>query len=535
MKINDKNISFYLIIFVIFSLLAGIYAYFSRYSCFVGDDFWYTRFFEPIGLLHTLSFTQGGHGGGYIGYFLCKLFSFGMPLYLNIHPSDFINTYHSIIRGLFFATTLLLISKFSTFYNRSKLIYTLSFLLLGGICFFNFVYSCNVIYINYSFYRYLFSFIPYSILWYYIYKNLIEGNKKLNKFEFVIAFISAYFVGTSLEIISFGSVFLAIMLIIYNCISKFLLMNKTDNKNFKLNLDFKFYFLICTMFFTTYMFASSLGFKEVATHRGMSNISITFDMLKEYLQLYFNVCFVNEWFYWLLFIIFSTIFFINAKKQNEIKKVILPLFMQISILTVMFSLILCGKTFDYDTTTLPKFWLYHENIIFAYKLLILIPLLISFDYCYNFVKNNPLVNIILCTFILIITCKNFVYFFNNFSIQHMKDARVQAYQIEKIMRYYYLHGEIPIINANYFSEVGQNGEKYDYNSLENNRLHRGLFLKSMDMIYKNNDATTLGVILDDNALEKFYEKGGTFSEKELEELKFERLKDDDFVLNKKAP
>lgn len=535
MKINNKNTFFYFITFIIFSLIAGIYAYFSRYSCFVGDDFWYTRFFGPMGLFHTLSFTKAGHGGGYIGYFLCKLFSFGMPLYLNIHPCDFINTYHSIIRGLFFAIALLLISKFSTFYNRSKLVYTLSLLLLGGICFFNFVYSNYVIYSNYSFYRYLFSFIPFSILWYYIYKNLIEENKKINKFEFVIAFISAYFVGTSLEIISFGSVCLAAMLIIYNCISGFFLTNKTDNKNLKLNLNFKFYFLFCTMFFTTYMFASSLGFKDVATNRGMANISITFDILKEYSQLYFNVCFVNEWFYWLLFIIFFSIFFINAKKQNEIKKIILPLFMQISILTVMFSLILCGKTFDYDTTTLPKFWLYHDNIIFAYKLLILIPLLISFDYCYNFVKNNPLVNIILCAFILIITCRNFVYFFNNFSIQPMKEARVQAYQIEKIMRYYYLHGETPIIKANYFPEIGQNGEKYNFYTLENNLLHQGLFLTVMDLIYKNNDATTLGVILDDNALEKFYEKGGTFSEKELEELKFEKLKDDNFVLNKKAP
>lgn len=100
------------------------------------------------------------------------------------------------------------------------------------------------------------------------------------------------------------------------------------------------------------------------------------------------------------------------------------------------------------------------------------------------------------------------------------------------MRYYYLNGETAIIKANYFLEVGQNGEKYNFNSLETNFLHQGLFLKSMDLIYKNNDATTLGVILDDNALEKFYAKGGTFSEKELEELKFERLKNDDFVLNK---
>lgn len=179
MKINVKNVFFYFVVLLIFILIVGVFAYFSKNSCFFGDDFWYTRFFEPDGLFDTLSFTGGGHGGGYIGFFLCKLFSFGVPLYLNIHPCDFINTYHNVIRGIFFAIALLLISKFSVFYNRSKLIYTLSFWLLSGICFFNFVRSCSVIDISYSFYRYLFSFIPFSVLWYYIYKNLVEKNKKI--------------------------------------------------------------------------------------------------------------------------------------------------------------------------------------------------------------------------------------------------------------------------------------------------------------------------------------------------------------------
>ena len=104
-------------------------------------------------------------------------------------------------------------------------------------------------------------------------------------------------------------------------------------------------------------------------------------------------------------------------------------------------------------------------------------------------------------------------------------------------RFYYLQNKTPIIItnlANFFPEaLGENGETYNY-SEELNEFKK-LFLTSFNLIYKDNNALTLGVTIDENALEKFYENGGIFTEKELKELKFERLKDNDFVLNKKPP
>ena len=155
----------------IFLLSAGvmlIYTFYTKNTCFVGDDFWYTRFFDFNELFHTLSFEKGCHGGGYIGYFLCEFFSFAVPLHLNIHPNDFVSTYHAMIKSIFFILFLLLISKFSVFHNRSKALYICTIMFLA---FYTFDLSTKsyIMLISYNFYRYLFSLIPLSILLYSIY------------------------------------------------------------------------------------------------------------------------------------------------------------------------------------------------------------------------------------------------------------------------------------------------------------------------------------------------------------------------------
>ncbi len=518
---DKKNILFCCSIFVISIIIISIYAFFTKYSCYWGDDFWFTRYRENINLLETLSFEKGGHGGGYIGLFLCKLLSFGLPIYLNIHPADFINSGHSIIRGCFLTITLLLVSKFSMFYNRSKLVYIMTFLFLSGWFFYQTLNTYNVIDINYTFYRYVFCFIPFSILWYWIYKNTITKKKTSNKFEYIIVLISAYFVGSASEFISFTSICMAILLIFYNLATGF--FQKHDDYNLRINLNSKFYVPICIFSFAFCMFVTSSGFNEVASSRGLSNISITENILKEYIASFFNICIINAWFYWALFFILFIIVFVVAKKQKELNKIIFPLFLPIITLVFMFSLIICGKTFL--ATDEPSFWLYHNNLIFTYKFLLLFPLLIFFDYCYNYLKKNKIINISLCIVVLAVTSYHFIYFFDHFSIEFMKTVRKEAYQIEKIMRFYHLHNETPIIEQNNYPEIIE--------CLEMDTINDNLFLRSMNLIYKNDDATRLGLIIEENAIEKFYQKGGSFTEQELKELKFERLKDDNFVLNKK--
>lgn len=52
------------------------------------------------------------------------------------------------------------------------------------------------------------------------------------------------------------------------------------------------------------------------------------------------------------------------------------------------------------------------------------------------------------------------------------------------------------------------------------------------MIYKDYKSLETGYCLQDNAMELFLNNGGNFSDEELGSLKFSKLFDDNFVLNK---
>ena len=122
-------------------------------------------------------------------------------------------------------------------------------------------------------------------------------------------------------------------------------------------------------------------------------------------------------------------------------------------------------------------------------------------------------------------------------------SKERIYICEKIMRFYYLRNEIPnlpvqfnktddmpdatssaFIWLNKFEDYKQNPCKYNTNETE-------LVLTSSyySKIYKDNRANTLGYCFSEDALEKFYKDGGTFTKKELEHIRFSKLFKKDFI------
>ena len=93
------------IIFIFFLMLISVFIiccvkYFGKNSCFNDDDFFYARYMLGESYFDSFKFSLY-HGGGYLGLFLCKFLSFGLPCLLNIHPDDFICNQAGIIRGIF--------------------------------------------------------------------------------------------------------------------------------------------------------------------------------------------------------------------------------------------------------------------------------------------------------------------------------------------------------------------------------------------------------------------------------------------------
>lgn len=495
------GISIFIILFMV---------YLSGNCTFWGDDSYFSQYEYNEKLFSSLNFNFI-HGGGYIGLFLCKFFSFKLPLILGIHPNDFLYSYCGYIRGFFNVIIFLLISCFATIHKKSKLLYLLIFLFVTVYAYISGINS-NVIYINYNWWRYFFSLLFVSIFLYYLYTSLINNQSKTNWKQLIIASISAFIVGTSIEI-SFFSCALFISLIFLS--KKFL----------KLNPDISFYMMSGFLLTAIFLFTNNSKFEAVAAERGLAQLNLSFDVIKEFTLQYFQVCIIDEWFYWLTFTAILVINFIIARKKQELNQIILPLLFEFSIMAVMFSLVLCGKTFDEFTRD--RFYLSHLNIIFLFKMLILFPLFIYISYLYKNIQTNIKLKYLLLSIIFITTlikgiqAYNFKYYItNNYQFEVYKEC---AYILHKISRFYYLQNktaELPssIINKYYGTYINEN-------------YHNYIISNSMALTYKNPDILKLRYIITDDAIEKYYENGGKFTKYELENINFSRLYDDNYILD----
>ena len=345
---KEKILSFLLIItFLVFCCITT-YACINSSFRWLSDDFYYARYEPHEGYFKSLDIINFYHGGGYLGLFLCKFLSTGLPILLNIHPSDFISYGEGPLRAILTIFILLSFLKFFTYYNKSKLLFFALFIFLNMYTLFHGL-QCFIYNENYAWYRYFFSLFFYGCFWIYMNQQIFsntENNDSSPKITSVIlASICGYIIGTSSEIVFFSSLMTCGLLIIYNyTINIMAILNKNIEKNI-LKYSINNFFCIPILFLLTAitLFTTSKGYNEVASDRGMSNIHITIENIKEFTQLYINKVFLDEIYIHIIFLILIISSFIFAKKQNKIKNIFLPIFMYISTLTVLYSLILCGK------------------------------------------------------------------------------------------------------------------------------------------------------------------------------------------------
>ncbi len=329
------------------------------------------------------------------------------------------------------------------------------------------------------------------------------------------------------------------MLIFYNLLINLIFKSKNTDlyKSLKFNINKKFYVLTTVLFTSVLLFTSSAGFKKVATDRGLSEINITINSVKEFLTLYYDLYFAQFSYFWIIFAILLICSYCFAYKKKELKKVVFPSLMLFSILIVIFSLILCGKTHNHHES-----YLLHENIRYNFLLLVLFPFLMCFGYFIKHIvlliknkKIKPLFFYSVIISILILSVKSC-----NYSITQINNnGRIsdgfgqELYIFEKMARFYYLKNEIPKLPIETHKY-----ELYRYENMFNKNYQNSkytVFAKSYyPQIYKSNISEELGFIVSENALEEFEAAGGIFTEYELKHICFNRLLDDDFVLNKKT-
>lgn len=541
-KINNKQICFFYIPLFLFVILISVYL--GHNFAIFEDDLVYSTYYKSEKIFNCLNFNFG-HGGGYLGYFLSKFLSFGLPNLLSIHPCDF-TVCHLVIKGFFTIITLLLITKFSTFFYRSKLIFISVF---SFLTFYYFFYLCKletlIVGVSYNYYRYSFSLIFFSIVVYFIFENLIK-NKKITKFKSILfILICAFIAGTSSEIIFVTLILFSVLILLYQLIIyivSFLKKSYDFFNLYKFDISKNFIFTFFMLIFTVFCFVSSSGFKKVALTRGLEDFIITKDILLSFINEYIQFYFIDELIYWIIFIILFIVNFAIAYKKQEIKKILLPCFLQISILGSIFSLIFCKETYYTG-----GFWLVHHHIRFIFSMLIMCPMLMSLSYFVkslilkynNHFDKKRIINYFVLIFIILsivlmtslfktINGNRFRDFYNKTT-----NLRIFNYQLEKIFRFYYLKNEVPYLPGyindrdiyRFKKPIGEFCFIDNYNN----------FLQAYySNIYKDTNVYNLLYCVSDKAIEKFYENGGTFTKEELKNIKFSRLFDENFVLNKET-
>ena len=533
---SKRNYIYNLILFLIPILIIWLTVQFTSNNGFYSDDAAYSYRFTLKESLIYIGSSLGEHSCGYLGWFLDLLFSFFLPLKLSIHPSDFIGIPHSVIKGIFLTINIFIMAKFAISHYKSKSFYILNILFVFWyLIYTSYLVKSGIFDINYAYYRYCFSLIFYGAFWYYIYQNVIK-KRKINYFYLMCISVCGFITGTSSEICIFSSLFFIGILFLHNLFVKLIFFkNNNWQSKLKFNLDKNFYIPAIFLYYAAYLFTNNGEYKFVANERKTIFDSLGYfcNEFTAFLKDYFNLYIQNNWLYYILFILLILGCFYFAKKRNRLQVIIFNLYFLISANAVIISLITCGRTF-YDGIS---FWLVHGNILFIYRIIIILPFLSLLSYFLSNIKGKYKKIILnsICSFILLL----FVIFkfpaaYNQLTYQNefiSNEYKVKAYIIEKIMLNYMLKNEIPIIpNENKINngliDVLQYYDRYNENCYSSEIL-RPYFFSIYNLDYKD----SIEICAADDAIEKFYERGGTFYDGELQNIKFQRLLDKDFILN----
>ncbi len=570
-KIEKFTFSFILAL-ICFSIIF-LTSYLSRNCTFYGDDMSHSLYqnsiFESLFPTNFHSAYQL-HGGGYLCFFLTNFFNYNLPHLLNIHPADFMSIPNGIIKGIFLCIILLSITNFGFIYKNSKFSKSFILIILSMYFFYSIVQiNSFIIGFNHSFYRYIFPLLFFSYFWYFIYTRIISNSKKTllfknNNLKLLFAIFSGFIIGSSCEIIFSVSAISAILIISYNCsililqkifdfmsflyieddfVTKYMISQNYNKKlninNYKFKLDKNFYLPIISLFLSIILFVTSKGFRNVAIERGANDIHISLNDLKEFLNIFTQIYIKDEIILWIIFIILLTLSVYLTYKKQSIKKIIFPLILQSSILISVFSLILCGRTYYEEG----KFWLIHPNIVVLYRIIIFYGILILYSYLCRYLayitKNKKALNIskIISTILLILAVGIFIpildnkikqsYWYNDYSI--LSKTKKTNYISEKIFKFYYEQNKTPYLPIELFTIPMPYKEYFIWNrdckeTTANCCSRSILTTEYFPKMYADKNTINYTYCFSENAIEKFYNDGGEFTDEEIRNIKFENIK-----------
>ena len=541
MQGNVKKIFYRVSMIVLFGATLFLSVYFSRNACFCGEDFNFATYFQNESVFDCLfGESRFQHGGYYVGLFLCKFLSFGLPNILSLHPSDFIGEGQGWLKGIFLFLILLNLANFSVICSKNLLLKLTTFVFAFSYLFYYAGLSHGLC-VNYTFYRYVFSLLFFGIFVFAVCKNIFSKSENYNNQKCFLLAINAFVLGTSLEVLSLTALIFSLGLIVHNIFIKLIgVLRQNENRLF---LSKSFYISFVSLLLGMALFYSNAGTQIVISDR--TNGIFDLHSLKEYLLLFNQVCIADVAPILIAITVLFTVALYFGFRDKEYTCVFVPMMLLASIYAFMLGLYFCGKSFDEFTRD--RYYLYHFNIVLVFKLLLLYPMFLLVGYCYD--KVSTTVNVkwlkIACISAVYIglgisaccfASKTFVENSHSDSAVEMADLRKNFYMTEKILRFYYLKNQQPIIplypvipefvSADYSKQYCSDGRCETVKCYENHSFSSSYYYR----VYMDENALKYGFCTSNNALKYYENNGGTFYEFELENPKFSRLFDEKFVL-----
>lgn len=510
---------FYLVIFFILTFL-----FFNLYKYNVIFDFDdLNSTIDSYPLLYE-------ENGRYVCNFLSRVIGMYIPLLLNIHPQDFINSAGAVIFAMILSGLMLIISKFVMLNDEKNYLYPL-FSILPIILYINYYKSTPPAYTSiYSFqYGYVLASLFSIAFLYFIYKYIFF-EKEANKKNLILYITLGFCAGNSTQIATETTAVVITLLVLYK-FAEF----KFDFQKFKEFFSNKcILYPVIGFFGGFFLMTACPGFWREVSWRHVSSFNEIIENFIPFIEQFQDFVFLS------VIVIFKFILYISIiiliisliKKQflKGLSLILAGLFPIIGIIIYYFLTILGGKTFP---STPLGFWV-QEIFYHYYYLMILSVVFIFLSGCITFFLKNKYLKYIVSILIL------FSFFkinpdFLNFSdflptIDNFKIRRQEIYKCEKLYIYQLYNLEKNINNESDFKEIIIPNYCITDLSLSslNNRYINKVYGKYFNQKFNLKDT----ISDDDNIFDKMG-GGVTFTKEEIENAKFQNLYDKNFVCNPK--
>lgn len=456
--------------------------------------------------------------GHYISSTLDSFFGAIMPIKLNIHPSDFKSQYFSFIEtALLYIFILILQNLFKT--NRRTLLHTITFGFCASAALFFIQTQPMMLFIYDGFFRMLLPVFLFISLFSLLINNINNYSRKHLFFIFLLTFISAI----SNELIAFSTF---IGFITYFLLSK--IQRKPDEKiqTILIHILYSFFGIIVMLWAGAFTRKNDLEIQNIQYF--INIIQSVPEFSKEYIK-YIIVQYIPA--YFLLICQFLFLYFKTNRDKKVIETAQLMLCFLFGFLIFFYLLIFLGKTYYWPG----KYWVIHPDLHVMYKLILFSFNIVFFNiiYKYKFLKEK-MISFIFIIVTIILCFKNYN-FYAVFLQDRIIPLKMETYKAEKIIRLASLQHR----NALLDNRIGEDGylwalHKNVQNYTADLYINNISYISYLKNIEENSEMQNFVIFTDsDTANNDFNKNGGIFTEEEIRNINFTRLRDKRFLLNKK--